>query len=339
MNSIRTAGVIATFNHEKYVAESVRSLAGQVDEIVVIDDCSSDNTSFVLRDLDVPNMKLVVHEENKGVSYSYNEAVNLASADVILIQGGDDRSLPGRVEEQVESLSRSKTILSFSQPKVIDSLGQGLPKEAAPEFFSSVDRAKTFEHLYFVGNFICAPSVAIRKIDYELYGGFNPANSYLQDYELWLKLASLGDFVKNEKPLVEYRKHERNLSRDSLSRSITYTSRFDAEMDYVLGSIAKNFDRTALLRLGRHIGLSENLLDSIDGALLLSLLQLSHSDITQVRRGLALLMELIATKGEIDFLLPFGIDNQKLSEYARICDHRNASSKARFGYRIGDLLV
>ncbi len=339
MNSIRTAGVIAAFNHEKYVAESVRSLASQVDEIVVIDDCSSDNTSIVLRNLEVPNMKLVVHEQNKGVSYSYNEAVNLASADVIVIQGGDDRSLPGRVEEQVRSLSRSRTILSFSQPKVIDSLGQGLPKEAAPEFFSFVDRVKIFEHLYFVGNFICAPSVAIRKIDYELYGGFNPANSYLQDYELWLKLASLGDFVKNETPLVEYRKHERNLSRDSLSRSITYTSRFDAEMDYVLGSIAKTFDRTALLRLGRHIGLSDNVLGTTDSELLLSLVQLSHGDITQVRRGLALLMQLIASKGEIDFLLQFGIDNQKLSEYARNCDHKNTSSKERFEYRIGKLFV
>lgn len=339
MNSIRTAGVIAAFNHENYVAESVRSLAGQVDEIVVIDDCSSDNTSVVLRDLDVPNMKLVVHEENKGVSYSYNEAVNLASADVIVIQGGDDRSLPGRVEEQVRSLSRSRTILSFSQPKVIDSLGQGLPKEAAPEFFSLVDRAKIFEHLYYLGNLICAPSVAIRKIDYEFYGGFNLANSYLQDYELWLKLASVGDFVMNEAPLVEYRKHERNLSRNSLSRSIAYTSRFDTEMDYVLGSIAKNFDRKALLRLGRHIGLPDNLLDSIDSALLLSLLQLSHSDITQVRRGLALIMEIIASKGEIDFLLQFGIDNQKLSEYARVCDHKNTSSKARFEYRIGNLFV
>lgn len=339
MNSIRTAGVIAAFNHENYVAESVRSLAGQVDEIVVIDDCSTDNTSGVLRDLDVPNMKLVVHEENKGVSYSYNEAVNLARADVIVIQGGDDRSLPGRVKEQVRSLSRSKTILSFSQPKVIGSLGQGLPKEAATEFFSVVDSAKIFEHLYFVGNFICAPSVAIRKIDYELYGGFNLANSYLQDYELWLKLASLGNFEMNEAPLVEYRKHMRNLSRDSVSRSITHTSRFDAEMDYVLGTIAKNHDRSALLRLGRHIGLPDNLLDSMDGTLLVSLLQLSHSDITQVRRGLALLMELIASKGEIDFLLQFGIDNQKLNEYARICDHKGTSSKARSEYRIGNLIV
>jgi hypothetical protein len=93
------------------------------------------------------------------------------------------------------------------------------------------------------------------------------------------------------------------------------------------------------LRLGRHIGISENLLGSTESTLLLSLVQLSHSDITQVRRGLALLMELIASKGEIDFLLQFGIDNQKLSEYALICDHKNTSSKARFEYRIGNLFV
>jgi len=337
MNNIRTAGVIASFNHEKFVAESVLSLANQVHEIVVVDDCSSDNTADILRALDVPNMKLILHEKNKGVSYSYNEAVSLSRAEVIVIQGGDDKSLPGRVEEHLKSLSSPGTVLSYSQPRVIDAAGQVLPKEAAPEFFSSVDQTKILEHLYFLGNFICAPSVALRKVDYESNRGFNPANSYLQDYELWIKLASFGKFVMSDSPLVEYRKHEKNISRDNLTKSITYTSRFDAEMDYVLGSVVKDFNTSALFALGRYIGLSNRVLESIDSTILLALVQLSHSNVTQVRRGFALLMEIVNSRGELEFLSEFGIDDEKLNEYSRTCDHLNVSSRARLEYRVGNL--
>jgi GT2 family glycosyltransferase len=338
VNRNRTAGVIATFNHEKFVAESITSLASQVDEIVVIDDCSSDGTAGILKSLNVPNMKLVLHEKNKGVSASYNEAVGMSRADLIVIQGGDDVSLPGRVHQHINSLNRGETILSFSQPKVIDSVGQALPKEAAPEFFPSVEKAGFFEHLYFVGNFICAPSVALRKVDFISFGGFNPANSYLQDYELWLKLASVGTLEMSGSPLVEYRKHASNLSRDNLSKSLTYKARFDAEMDYSLEASAKVFAPSALYVLGRHIGLSINQLESIEVPLLLALVQLSHRNVSQVRRGFARLMELVGSKGEVDFLDEYGINSEKLDYYAQICDHMNTAAMARLEFRVGKLL-
>jgi len=329
MKKIRTAGVIATYNHEDFVQESVLSLAHQVDELVVVDDFSSDKTQDVLRSLKIPNLKLVLHKENMGVSSSYNEAIALSDAEVIVLQGGDDRSLPGRVEQQLCHLSKPGTVLSFGRPVVINSKGDLLPNEAAPEFLHEFKISKVLEYLYFVGNFVCAPSVAVRKSDFENLGGFHPAILHLQDYELWLKFAAFGSFVLSDKPLVEYRKHSNNLSRNTASKSLYKSARFDAEMDYVLGSSVRTFSRSALLSFADHIGLSGRVLEHIDDKLLLALVQLSHPNVTQVRRGLSLLIDVIGEKGSTEGLFEFGIDSAKIDEYARKCDHHNSSANAR----------
>jgi glycosyltransferase involved in cell wall biosynthesis len=329
VTTLRTAGVISTYNQENYVYESILSLSNQVDELVVIDDCSTDNTPDVLRSLSIPNLKLIFHETNKGVSSSYNEAVRVADGDVIFFQGGDDRSLPGRVQQQLKSLTNSDFVLSFSKPKIIDSMGNSLPSEAAPEFFPLVEEGEILERLYFHGNFLCAPSAAIRKRDFESNGGFNPALSYLQDFDLWLRLAAQARVAISETPLVEYRKHQNNLSRDATSKSVAYTSRFDAEVDYILGNSAKHFNRGALRALGRCVGLPNSSLGAAEDSLLLALVQLRHSNITQVRRGLSLLFEVIGFVGDIEFLSEFGIDGNTLNDYAQKCDHMNSAYAAR----------
>jgi glycosyltransferase involved in cell wall biosynthesis len=338
MSNIRTAGVIATFNHERFVEESVLSLADQVDELIVVDDHSSDKTQDILRSLNVPNLKVVLHEKNMGVSSSYNEAISIAEADLIVIQGGDDRSLPGRVANHIRDFKTPGAVISFGSPLIIDSTGSSLPDDSAPEFFQDIKLEKVLDHLYFIGNFVCAPSVALRKSDFQNLGGFNPAIAFLQDYELWLKFSGIGSLVPGDQPLVEYRKHANNLSRDSVSKSITYLARFEAELDYVLGSSATTFSRSALKSLAVRLGLSSAQLDQIDSKLLLALIQLSHSNVTQVRRGLSSLLGIIGSRGDMDFLEEHGIDNAKLEEYARICDHKNASSNSRIDARLGKLV-
>ena len=255
-----------------------------------------------------------------------------------MIQGGDDRSLPGRVANHLRHFESPGTVISFGRPLVIDSTGSSLPDDAAPEFFQDIQLEKVLDHLYFFGNFVCAPSVAMKKSDFENLGGFNPAIAFLQDYELWLKFAGIGSFLQSDQPLVEYRKHEKNLSRDSVSKSITYSSRFEAELDYVLGSSATTFSRSSLESLSARLGLSSAQFNKIDSNLLLALIQLSHSNVTQVRRGLSSLLGIIGSRGNLDFLEEHGIDNAKLDDYARICDHRNASSNSRIDFRLRKLV-
>jgi glycosyltransferase involved in cell wall biosynthesis len=338
MSIVRTAGVIATYNHELFVKESVLSLAEQVDEIIVVDDYSSDKTQDILRGLSIPNMKVVLHRKNMGVSSSYNEAIHLAEADVIVIQGGDDRSLPGRVANHLRHFKSPGTVISFGRPLIINSTGDSLPDDAAPEFFQEIQLEKVLDHLYFFGNFVCAPSVAFRKSIFQKLGGFNPAIAFLQDYDLWLKFAGIGSFVQSDQPLVEYRKHANNLSRDSVSKSITYLGRFEAELDYVLGSSATTFSRSALKSLAVRLGLSGAQFDQTDSKLLLALIQLSHGNITQVRRGLSSLLGIIGSRGDMDFLEAYGIDSGKLDDYARVCDHKNSSSNSRINFRLGKLV-
>lgn len=319
----KTAGIIATFNQENYVEESVRSLACQVDELIVIDDHSSDRTFEVIRDLNVPNLRLIRNDSNLGVSSACNLGVSETSADVIFFQGGDDVSLPGRVEQQLSELETQDVVLSYGLPEIIDANGYKLPDQAAQEFFPPKPISGVLENLYFSGNFICAPSVAMRRELYLSLGGFNPALKYLQDYELWLKCASLGDFRRSTKTLIKYRKHSNNLSREELVRPIQNATRFDAEMDYVLGSAIGKMGDTAINRLINHIGIGSLCLEGADRRLLVALVQISHANVTQKRRGLSAVFEVIGDLKDISPLAKFGIDQAMIEKYALSSDHRN----------------
>jgi glycosyltransferase involved in cell wall biosynthesis len=323
MPRLSSAGIIATFNQEEYIEESVRSLAPQVDELIVIDDHSSDGTLAVLRGLEIPNMTLISHSENVGVSSSCNEAVNRATADVIFFQGGDDVSLNNRVKNQIALLSDPGTVLCYGIPQVIDAKGNQLPRQAAPEFFSSIKVESVLEHLYFSGNFICAPTVAMRRELYLSLGGFNSALKHLQDFELWLRCATLGNFAVSDVSLLKYRKHSRNISREDLLIPNESAARFDAEMDYVLGSVIEKMGVDAIEKLLSHLGLGGAVCKGVDQRILIALLQINHKSVSQNRRGLSYVFELIGDLGDIHALERFGISDNFITELSMRCDHNN----------------
>jgi glycosyltransferase involved in cell wall biosynthesis len=213
MSGVSTAAVIATFNQERYIAEAVASLAPQVDEVIVVDDASSDGTRAVLDALTIPNLVVLSNQHQLGVSRSFTRAVDRASSEILVIQGGDDRSLDSRVKAQVGVLRDPSVSLAYSVPTVINGGGQRMPPELSAEFLIGIDADDPLDFLFFEANFICAPSVAMRRADYLALGGFPAGLDLLQDYALWLQLAAVGSFHRLPTPGVEYRKHGSNLSR------------------------------------------------------------------------------------------------------------------------------
>lgn len=245
------AGVIAVHNQVRYARESVLSLRPEVDELVVVDDGSSDGSRELLRDLARSlDFELIEHREAVGVSETYNEAVQAVSADVILIQGGDDRSLPLRGARSALALEDPAVSLVHSLPIVIDANGAILPDDAAAEFGAGASDGDPIAFLYEVGNCICAPSVAVRRADYLAAGGFPAGIDLLQDYALWLELAARGRFQHEPEPLVEYRKHGTNLSREYTGAEDARRSRYETELRIVRDAFLDRADETVLRRLG-----------------------------------------------------------------------------------------
>jgi glycosyltransferase involved in cell wall biosynthesis len=275
-HAISTSAVIASFNHELYIEEAIWGIIGQVDELVVVDDQSTDKTLEILSALSNAHESIKVLTPNRklGVSGAYNLAVKEAKHDLIVMQGADDISVTGRVSAQVEALSNPANILCHSLPLVINKFSHRLPNESAPEFFRSPEYESPLSELFFNGNFICAPSVSMRKRDFLKLGGFPKNIDALQDFALWLKCAAVGDLNLLDFPIVQYRKHGNNLSRRDFSERSTM-NRSSRELLFILEEFLSNTSPIALHELLR-VAMQQNHTKISDIELMKIFIKLSH---------------------------------------------------------------
>jgi glycosyltransferase involved in cell wall biosynthesis len=214
----RTAGIIAAHNHESFVYSALASLAVQADEVIVVDDASKDNTwkEIARACSDHPNIRSFRNATQLGVSDSVNQAISQSEAEIFFFSGSDDESIPGRVEHQSGILLNPAIAITGSLPVVINSLGLTMSLSEAPEFQLPNNDSENLAKLFFDGNFICAPSVAMRRSTWLELGGYRDGLPNLQDYDLWLRAGLLGQIVIEAEPVVRYRKHSDNLSGSKL---------------------------------------------------------------------------------------------------------------------------
>lgn len=299
----KAAGVISTRNQQEFIEESIRSLHCQVDELIVVDDASTDQTLDVIKSISDINFSLIEHPRSLGVSTSYNEAIEATTSELIFIQGGDDVSLPSRREVHLDHFSSEDVVLSYSVPTIIGGNGSVLPPECGGEFLRDFGYEDNLAELLYRGNFICAPSVAIQRTKYLELGGFHPGSLHLQDYGLWLKMAEIGQFKRSQIPLVKYRKHANNLSRESVLTKARPYSRKEIEYDFLFSSFFENAKEHTLFRLAKSLGIYSLNFKDLDRDIQIAKLQLLHPHFSQRRRALATLFNWVGnshTSSEIN---------------------------------------
>lgn len=103
--------ILPNYNHSKYLPTCLTALATQsqvTDEILVIDDASTDNSVEVIQKFAklYPIIKLIQNESNHGVSYTLNRGVDLARCDYLYFPGADDEILPGFIEKSMQLLGQ-----------------------------------------------------------------------------------------------------------------------------------------------------------------------------------------------------------------------------------------
>ena len=90
---IQFSVVIPLYNKEKYVAQTLKSVVGQTYqnfEIIVVNDCSTDNSLGVVQTIDDSRIKTIEHSKNKGLSASRNTGIKAAAHSFIAFLDADD---------------------------------------------------------------------------------------------------------------------------------------------------------------------------------------------------------------------------------------------------------
>ena len=132
---MKTSIITLVYNHEAYVKEALVSALAQsrrADEIIVIDDASTDASASVIAEFIRENpgagIKFVRNERNLGVSGSFAKALAMAQGEALFMMAGDDVSMPARLERSVAYLEAHPEAMALvTNADIIDerSLPQG----------------------------------------------------------------------------------------------------------------------------------------------------------------------------------------------------------------------
>jgi GT2 family glycosyltransferase len=84
---------IATYNGSQHIERQLRSILVQIgvnDEVIIVDDCSTDNTISIIKNLKDDRIKIYLNPKNIGVVQTFGRALSLAEGDLILLSDQDD---------------------------------------------------------------------------------------------------------------------------------------------------------------------------------------------------------------------------------------------------------
>ena len=106
-SDVQVSVAMATYNGSAHVMEQLRSILDQLgprDEVVVVDDASTDDTRAVLASVDDPRVRVVASPVNRGYVRTFEAALVASRGEVVLLSDQDDVWLPGRRDAMVAAL-------------------------------------------------------------------------------------------------------------------------------------------------------------------------------------------------------------------------------------------
>jgi glycosyltransferase involved in cell wall biosynthesis len=194
------------YNAAAFVGEAIESILSQSYrdfEFLILDDGSSDNTLRVIRSFDDPRIRLVVHQQNRGLQASLNEGITLARYDLIARMDADDISHPWRLEKQVAYMTaHPECAMVDSWVKIMDGEKHFIRTEGIQSRF-----------IYYSLTFECCiyhSAVMYRKKAVQSVGGYRLP--YGEDYDLFWQLSRIYKIHTIEEALLWYRIHGANLN-------------------------------------------------------------------------------------------------------------------------------
>jgi glycosyltransferase involved in cell wall biosynthesis len=190
-------------------------------ELVIVNDGSLDGTSQVISNWVSRNQHAIevtfVDRGNKGISTTLNELARLAKGEFLRICASDDYILPEGISAQVEYLKKNKTKSAvFGDAVVVDALGERTCESLMADLYR-VDKSNYQGDHRMIREIICrwaigGPVLMIRKTVLEQLGGWSE-DLVVEDWDLYLRLVSIGAVGFMENPVGAYRIHGLNTSR------------------------------------------------------------------------------------------------------------------------------
>jgi len=212
--------IVANYNNEKYLRDcfdSILEQSYQKIEVIVVDDCSTDNSTTIIEEYasrHPQTIKGFVNSSNRGVAFTRNRGVQAATGDYITTLDSDDFYFDRRkLEKELELVLRhkqenGKDIIAFSNIALVN------PDRSLIQLWNQISPVKEghiFEDI--IGRSCMIPRDFV--MDKELYfavGGYDCSLPIFEDWDLKIRLAHHYEFHYTQIPGTAYRRHGTGLS-------------------------------------------------------------------------------------------------------------------------------
>jgi len=222
--------VIASYNHAKYVADTLQSVLDQTYqdfEIVITDDGSKDETVEEIKKFTDPRIKLFCFEKNQGACVALNNCIHRAGGEYIAVVNSDDMFCEGKLQKQVDFLDAHKEIGAvFGYPLMVDEDENELKskRHTSKNVFRQPNRSRYewLRHFFYFGNCLCHPTVLIRKSCYNNVGLYDPRLAQIPDFDFWIRLCFNYEIFIMPEFLIKFRilSNEQNASSKGPQKTI-----------------------------------------------------------------------------------------------------------------------
>lgn len=203
--------VIPAYNAMAYLPETVESVLRQTFtdfEVLIIDDGSSDNIVQWASGLVDPHVKLI-SQKNQGLPGARNTGIAQAQGEYIAFLDADDLWEQTKLEKQVRCLDDNPAVgLVHTWMVLVDeqgkSTGRVMPSNAEGDVWKQLAEK----------NVIACPSVIVRRCCFETVGVFDRSLRSLEDWDMWIRIATRYPFAVIKEPLAYYRQLPGSMSKN-----------------------------------------------------------------------------------------------------------------------------
>lgn len=192
--------IMPSYNTAIYIEETIQSVLNQTYpnwELIIVDDCSNDNTDEVLEKIKDPRIHYLKNEKNCGAAVSRNKALCEAKGQWIAFLDSDDLWMPNKLEKQIRFMEENGYAFSYTNYEEIDVNGNKTGVTVTGP--KKITKIGMFNY--------CWPGCLTVMYNAEKVGLIQIADiKKNNDYAMWLKVCKKADCHLLDEALGQYRK-------------------------------------------------------------------------------------------------------------------------------------
>ena len=223
--------IMPSYNTANFIGETIKSVLEQTYknwELLIVDDCSTDNTDEVVARYNDERITYMKNLKNSGAAVSRNKALNVARGKWIAFLDSDDLWYSTKLEEQIKYMEKHNYAFSYTSYREIDENGV----ENGVEVTGPKRITKIGMYRY------CWPGCLTVMYDAEKVGTVQIADiKKNNDYAMWLKVIKRANCYHYDKVLAQYRKRSGSISNHGYLKLIKWHYKLFKHMD-----VGKRYD-------------------------------------------------------------------------------------------------